>query len=328
MRPETMSATESSCRGHVEIPAGQFFIVGCPRSGTTLLRWMLDTHDAIAVTPETHFGANYVRNRDRFGLDGDSSARRALLDDFCGSDGFREMAIEECRFRVRAQSDTNDPWLPLRAAMQDFGRLRQAKIVGEKTPSHALQLDVLSEAFPDARFLFLRRDPRAVVASWHRTTWSKRTSTEISETWRRYSQAMRRAYRALPGRCLEVRYEELVSDPTATLKSVCAFLDTDFDPRMLFYYERDASPFDEGVDNELTFEPPTPSRIDAWRAETPTRELRRIEAICGHEMVEFGYQRETSVWERLPMSIITLPVLWRKRVRRKIRGRRTESVRC
>ena len=286
---------------------------------------MLDSHSEIAVTPETHFGANYVRKRDRFGVEGGLSARCALLDEFCRSACFREMAIDESRFRARAEFDPEDPWLPLRIAMQDFGRLRKSTIVGEKTPSHAVQIEALSEVFPNARFLILRRDPRAVVASWHKTTWSKRTSTEVSEKWRRYSHAMRRACRSLPGRFLEVRYEELVLDPAAELKAICAFLGTAFDPSMLFYYERDASSPEEGADNELTFEPPNPSRIDAWRAETPARELRRIETICRHEMALYGYQRETSVRERLAMSITVLPVLWRKRVRRMLRERRTEK---
>ena len=322
-----MSIMESSCRSRADPLVTEFFIVGCPRSGTTLLRRMLDTHSEMAVTPETHFGANYVRKRDRFGAEGEPTARRALLDEFCRSAGFREMAIDESSFRARAESDPKDPWLPLRIAMQDFGRLRKSSIVGEKTPSHAVQITALSNAFPDARFLILRRDPRAVVASWHRTTWSKRTSTQVSEKWRRYSHAMRRACRSLPGRFLEVRYEELVLDPAAELKAICAFLGTAFDPSMLFYYERDASSPEEGADNELTFEPPNPSRIDAWRAETPARELRRIEAICGHEMVVCGYARETSVRERLAMSITVLPVLWRKRVRRTLREWRSEKLR-
>jgi len=287
---------------------------------------MLDSHPEMAVTPETHFGANYVETRDRQGLEGDVFARSARFDDFCRSDAFREMAIDESNFRARARSDPSDSWLPLRVAMQDFARLRRAKLVGEKTPSHALQIGALSQAFPAARFLLLRRDPRAVVASWHRTTWSNRTSTEISEKWRRYSREMRRASQALPGRCLEVRYEELVSKPTVALKSVCAFLGTDFDPRMLLYFERGASNFERNGDDALTFEAPMPSRIDAWRAETSNLELRRIEAICGREMVEVGYARESSTRERLPISMSVLPLLWPRRARRLLRRRRTESV--
>jgi len=322
-----MSTTESSPRERDEIPISEFFIVGCPRSGTTLLRRMLDAHHAIAVTPETHFGVNYVRNRGRFGIDGEASARSALLDDFCRSDGFREMAIDESSFRARAESNPTDEWQPLRMAMQDFGRLRKATIVGEKTPSHALHIEALSEAFPLARFLILRRDPRAVVASWHRTSWSRRTTTEVSEKWRRYSTAMRRALLMLPNRCHKIGYEELVSNPTAVLKSCCAFLGSDFDPGMLFYHERDMSSFDERVDSELTFEPPNASRIDAWRMDMPASRLRRIEAICGREMTRFGYGRDTSFRERIPTSIVVLPDLWRKRIRRKIRGRRIENAR-
>ncbi len=282
---------------------------------------MLNTHPLIAVTPETHFGVNYVKNRDRFGLDGDPAARAVLLDDFCGSDGFREMAIDECSFRQEAQLDPNDPWQPLRVAMHEFGRLRNASLVGEKTPSHAFHIDSLSKAFPESRFLFLRRDPRAVVASWHRTIWSKRTSIEVAETWRRYSRAMRRAYGALPDRCLEVRYEKLVSNPTAVLESVCEFLGAEYDPGVLLYHERATPTFKGAVDNMLTFEPPTPSRINAWRETTTPSELRRIDAICGREMRKFGYERNTSAFERLPVSISLLPTLWRRRIKRKLRGR-------
>ncbi len=211
--------------------------------------------------------------------------------------------------------------------MKRVARCLFATIVGEKTPSHALHIKALSEAFPLARFLILRRDPRAVVASWHRTTWSRRTTTEVSEKWRRYSTAMRRALVMIPKRCHEIGYEELVSNPTAVLKSCCAFLGSDFDPGMLFYHERDMSSFDERVDNELTFEPPNASRIDAWRIDTPAPRLRRIEAICGREMTRFGYGRDTSLRERIPTSIVVLPNLWRKRIRRKLRGRRVENAR-
>jgi hypothetical protein len=76
------------------------------------------------------------------------------------------------------------------------------------------------------------------------------------------------------------------------------------------------SSFDERVDNELTFEPPNASRVDAWRIDTPAPRLRRIEAICGREMTRFGYGRATSFRERIPTSIAILPNLWRKRIRR------------
>lgn len=327
-----MSTAGPTSRAKAGAPLTEFFIVGCPRSGTTLLRWMLDAHPRIAVTPETHFGDHYVNDRGRFGREGDPAARPALIREFCASQGFRAMGIDEREFRVAAMSDPNDPWLPLRVAMFEFAALRKVTIVGEKTPSHALYLTAIAEAFPDARFLFMRRDPRAVVASWLRTTWSTETSVEVAEKWRRYAQSMCQAYRVLPGRCLELRYEALVSTPRTVLKSVCAFLGTDFDPRMLSYYERardmapDASRLDEGLDNALTFAPPDPSRIDAWRGEATVRDVRRVEAICGRLMVQCGYELDTSMPQRLPSSIALLAPLWQKRVRRKLRARRKRPV--
>jgi hypothetical protein len=298
-----------------------FFIVGCPRSGTTLLRWMLDHHPKMAVAPETHFGARYVRKRGRFGAEGLPTTRTALLDDFCRTQGFLQMSLDESVFRSRAGADPLDDWLPLRTALQDFAQVRNVSLVGEKTPSHALYLASIADAFPSAKFILLRRDPRAVVASWQSASWANQTDAEVAEIWRCYSRAMRVAMRELTGRCLPVDYEELVTNPVRVLQSICGFLGTEFDSRMLSYSDRErtTSTPAENRDNELTYKAPVASRIDAWRGSMPRGSLRRIEAICGDEMAICGHRRETSRGDRLLVTPAVLPVVWRNRWRKQIK---------
>lgn len=319
--------------GGAPAPFFFFFIVGCPRSGTTLLRWMLDSHPSIAVTPETHFGERYLTSRERGArdLDFDASSSRSTatsastleLDRFCESPVFKEMSIDERTLRERASLEPNDPWRPLRLAMEDFGRRRDVSIVGEKTPSHSLHLEALAEAFPDARFLMLRRDPRAVAASWQRASWSRHSTRQIAETWCRYSRAMGRSARQIGPRCLEISYEELVRNPTRLLASICEFLGTDFDSGMLLYHERrqDSTSPEERADHALTFEQPKPARIDAWRTELSRADLREIEAICARPMAQRGYLPATSLRERLPDMLRMLPSSWRKRIKRRLRRR-------
>jgi hypothetical protein len=282
---------------------------------------MLDAHDSIAVTPETHFGERYIRKpRDR-----DGSSPENLLEAFCQSAAFRRMGIDERSFRASMPLDPKDEWRPLRLAMHAFARRSGATVVGEKTPGHALHLAALARAFPEARFLLLRRDPRAVAASWLRTSWSRETTVEVAEKWRRYSRAMRDASRAFPGRCLEIRYESLVANPEPLLESVCAFLDVEFDPQMLLFYEREreaaegAIPQDEGADNVMTFAPLEPKRIDAWRDQLASRDRRRIEFVCGQEMVREDYPRESTRRARLTDSIGVLPFVLRQRTKRGLR---------
>jgi hypothetical protein len=322
----TTNARESSAFPSEGSPASSFFfIVGCPRSGTTLLRWMLDAHPAIAVTPETHFGERYLAIRNRAvcarGPDGRTSS--GGLDLFCQSRAFKELSIDERAFRERAGLAPADPWAPLRVAMEDFARLRNASIVGEKTPSHSIHLDALAEAFPRARFLMLMRDPRAVAASWHRASWSHHSTTQIAETWCRYARAMRRASLRIGPRSLEVSYEDLVQNPARVLGGICQFLGTDFDSRMLRYHEReeDSMSLAERRDQALTFELPEPKRIGAWRSQLSDRDLCQIEALCARPMARRDYLPATSIRERIPDVLRLLPSLWRKRIKRRLRGR-------
>jgi hypothetical protein len=320
-------ARESSTSPSEGSPVSSFFfIVGCPRSGTTLLRWMLDSHPTIAVTPETHFGERYLASRDRGASNSVRDARTSsgALDLFCQSCAFEELSIDERAFRERAGLTPADPWAPLRVAMEDFARLRNASIVGEKTPSHSLHLDALAEAFPRARFLMLVRDPRAVAASWHRASWSHHSTTQIAETWCRYARAMRRTAGRLDSRCLEISYEELVQAPALALASICEFLGTGFDSRMLRYHEarEDTRSPEERSDHALTFGLPKPERIGAWRTELSHSDLCQIEAICAGPMARRGYSPVTSRLERAPDALRSLPSSWRKRIKRRLRGRR------
>ncbi|MAG32504.1 MAG: hypothetical protein CL908_16600 [Deltaproteobacteria bacterium] len=298
-----------------------FFIVGPPRSGTTLLRRMLDAQPEIAVTPETHFGERYVRKRLRFGPDGEAASREALLDDFCASRGFRLMGLDETSFRVRARRFPGDPWHPLRTALEAFGERERTAWVGEKTPSHALHLLALAEAFPGSCFVLLSRDPRAVVASWQNVDWSTRSPVEAAEIWRRYMLAMRRARARLTDRCGSFTYEELVSNPEVVLRGIGAFLGTQFDPLMSGYHDHAYEESPEEPRGSLTFSPPAAARVDAWREAVTPFERARLEAICAGEMRRAGYARESSIRSRLRAATTTLLPLWRKRIVRTWKGR-------
>lgn len=301
-----------------------FFIVGSPRSGTTLLQRMLNGHPQIAVTPETHFGARYFKRRARFGRGSDpsarSAAREAFLDDYCASKAFAKLGIDEASFRTAASARPDEPWWPLQVGMEAFGRLHGKPTVGEKTPSHALYVESLAAAFPTARFVMLWRDPRAVAASLAQVDWSERNPSEAAAIWRRYSKAMRRARAALPGRCLEVRYEALVSEPEQVLARICAFLDVPYDDGLLDYPDRPL--LTGGRDTGLTALPPQAERITAWRSWLPQEELSRVEVVCGREMSRMGYAPEAPRLARWATELRLGPSLRWKRMTKRVKNRR------
>jgi hypothetical protein len=189
------------------------FLVGCQRSGTTLLRLVLDSHSRISCGPETRFLPDLRRivDRDwprlaRFGFPREDWLRR--IADFFGG--------------VHA----------------DYARGRGKERWADKTPLYALSLDFVTEVFPDAQIVHLIRDGRDVVVS-HRKRFGYWSAVKCVVKWPRYIRTARGAGRALPeGRYLEVRYEDAVREPEKTLRTLFDFLGEDWEEGVLEYADR------------------------------------------------------------------------------------------
>jgi hypothetical protein len=185
------------------------FVIGSPRSGTTLLRLILDSHPRISCGEETHFlrdlEAIVGRNWDlvaTYGLDREwwLSRIRALYADF--------------QAEVLSRS----------------GKARWA----EKDPTYTLHLAFIEELFPSAVYVHLLRDGHDVVASF-RDRWGYKSAARAARTeWARYVEAARELQDRLPAeRFLELRYEDLVTDPQTQGQRLFAFLGEDWDPAVL-----------------------------------------------------------------------------------------------
>ena len=190
------------------------FIVGCQRSGTTLLRLMLDSHPAISCGPETRFLGDLEK------VTGEHWDRMSLY-------GFPR---EEWLRRIAAFFDS---------VHTDYARRRGKQRWADKTPRYALTLDFIDELFPDALIVHALRDGRDVVAS-HRDRWGYFSAVRAVEKWPRYVRTVRAKGAAVgPARYHEIRYEELVHRPEATLRGRLDFLGEPGDDAVLHHDELD-----------------------------------------------------------------------------------------
>lgn len=189
------------------------FVVGCQRSGTTLLRLMLDSHRNISCGPETRFLADLEK------VTGESWPRMSLygfpreywLDRFA-------QLFHDFKMSYAERSD----------------KLRWA----DKTPLYALHLPFIKELFPNAQIVHVVRDGRDVVAS-HRSRWGYLSALNATDKWQRYIRLAQSFAVTLPGDSyLEVRYERLVNDTEATLRSMLDFLDEPWDDGVLHHGEK------------------------------------------------------------------------------------------
>jgi hypothetical protein len=276
------------------------FVVGCPRSGTTLLRRILDAHPDLAITPETHW---VIRCFERgIGVTPEGFATPDLVTHLAASPKLGRTGIGRTELERLLPAGRPVPYAEfVRAFFDLYGRIENKPRVGDKTPGYVRRLPLLHDLFPDARIVHLIRDGRDVVLSalaWRR--WpklSKRFATArlhpvptAALWWERHVRSGREAGAALRSDIYhEVRYEALVADPAATAESLCSFLDLHFDDAMLRFHEKRARR-EPGLSAKKAWLPPTPG-LRAWTKEMSVEDVERFEAMAGDLLEELGYAR-------------------------------------
>jgi hypothetical protein len=168
------------------------------------------------------------------------------------------------------------------AVFMPYSSGRHKQRWAEKTPKNIVYIETLFALFPSAQFIYVIRDPRDVYCSVRekaaRTTpcWASITLAESARGWcRRICCGV--SWRERPDRYREVRYEELVTQPEAVMRSVLTFLGEPWSPGVL-----------EGKD---IFS----SSIGRWRVDLTAAEIGEIEAVAGEIMPELGYPLSTTV---------------------------------
>jgi hypothetical protein len=272
------------------------FIVARGRSGTTLLRAMLNSHPVLAIPGESHFPLQFLRREASFsGADG--FRVEAYLKGLFAHWAFRRWDLDPDAVRARfRETEPHDLPQAIRLTFACNSESEGKERYGDKTPSFLLALDELGRAFPEARFVHLIRDGRDVALSYLSTDFGVRSVEEAAVYWDRFVRAGRDSGRRLgPERYLEVRYEELVEEPDAVARRVCSFVGLPFVAEMLRYFER-VDPLHRQLSHREhhrnLYLPPTKG-LRNWRQEMDVRDIELFEALAGDLLTALGYERAT-----------------------------------
>jgi hypothetical protein len=274
------------------------FLVGCPRSGTTLLRQMLDAHPQVAIAPETFFVYKFWRRRRRYGDLHDDANLGRLVDDLLAFRGVADVDLDRGALWEKARHSDRRYRTLFALFLRQFAEEGGAALVGEKTPNHVFYLRLLRRWFPAARFVHVLRDARAVVNSWRGLPWSSRRLWRDAARWREHVAAARRSQ--MGGALRTVRFERLVRAPERELRRLCAFLEVDFTPAVLRFHEEgadEALPAPVNTEREPWKEKATrpldPSVAERWKSELTAAQVAQIEGRAGREMRRWGYVPQT-----------------------------------
>lgn len=275
-------------------PAGRpVFVGGCPRSGTTLLRTMLNSHPDLAVPHETLFLVPAWRRRDAFGDLGTAEARvavaRWLLD--LKKSRFHRLGIEAEELVERFAAAPPTLGSLMEACFALYAEHNGKERWGDKRPSYARNLDAVFGLFPDTQFVNVVRDPRACVLSMRKAWPSWGLLASATEVWERTDADVQRAIKRLRAdQILEIKYEDLINRPDETLHLLCEFygLDTGGIGRMMDYHRGSKLPTGELYENAAR--PVNTASLQKWAKELEPAEIALIERTLGKRMRHYGYE--------------------------------------
>jgi hypothetical protein len=266
--------------------APPILITGCRRSGTTLLRAMLNQHPALLAHPaEPQFILDLYR---RFG--------RYIYDVPQAVGYVRDHPHRAATITPEALHDVygNSKQLWLQEFVQRYlsvfsGDERSRKRLVLKDPYFIRHLGLVFDLWPEATVIHVVRDPRANVSS-QRARWPKASLWECIMWWREAARVGHNLAGRQPKRCIELRYEDLVRRPEQTLQQLCQFLHLPYTSELL-EFELETISFAPGQEPEaVLFRQLDPARLSQWQKYLSPLAIRLIETACSEEMTWYRYK--------------------------------------
>jgi hypothetical protein len=264
-------------------PASPFFIVGCPRSGNTLVSRILDGHSRIAVYHESHYYHFFGPDLHRYGdLRRMPNLKRFIDDVRAVIRAQKKMAVPEEREILDALIAPTFEGV-LATVLRLYARQQGKSRSGDKTPGHHAYLSEILNNLPESSVIFVVRDPRDTVLAI-------REHFGISlkgATWLWNSAFIN--YRRFSHRVHRVRYEDLVQKPMETTEALCAYLGERYEPDMLRFFEKIPAWLSSMRYKRGLLEPIGSRYVGTFR-QMPRRDIETIEAACAAGMEAVGYE--------------------------------------
>lgn len=279
------------------------FIMGCQRSGTTLVSQLLTNHPSIATYHESFFYHIFFKELRYYGnLNRPRNLRRLVND-----------VTDVVVIQSREEGNSGRIFAPAASEVMEFVRGKHFENVitgvlelyatrsgkhrgGDKTPENYLFLNEIQAGFPDNPVIYLMRDPRDTVLSS-----SDMFGTSIEKGARMWNKAFEK-FASADKHVHLVHYEKLVAHPETVLGEICEYIGEEYDPEMFSFFEKLPADFARREKKGLLGKPISSASIGNYR-NMPQEDVRKIEAICAKGMAAMGYEFVFSEAERLQADI-------------------------
>ena len=305
--------------GPEQMKSSHVFVVGTPRSGTTLTAQILGRHSSLFMPGENHFFEDiFVKWSPRW-QNANAEERKHVVEQLVTIYGRYNQVDDQPRIDALlardsglknrlASSATLGEMLDRFMRAQMPGTIKHAW--GNNTPKDIFHFESIAACFPDCRFVICVRDPRDFLLSY-KNRW--RVTTErhkerlaalyhpllTSMLWRATMRQGSRLRTRFPGRFAVVRYEQLVTIPERVVRDLCATLEIDFEPSMLEVETHNSSA-------QIAAKGIFSSSVGRWRDQLSAEELWLLERVAGKDMQAWDYERTNPRPKLLPLTKLVL----------------------
>ena len=282
-----------------EMAPRPFFIIGYPRSGTTLLRAILSLRHDIFIPPENGSLGRMIRAFGSHRTQAWQVTVKAVLRAFCKGYEFHHWDIDLAAVQRSAESLPQEERTLaelFNLIYLHYGSLHtpgKTRWGDKSAPGYAHHLQKIDYVFPHAQYIHIVRDGRDCIASAVKAGFFGKSFIRAAYAWKDTIRECRRFSRKIhpQTRFFELRYEDLASSPQKEISAVCRFLAIEPTPEMLHYTgihsitDMKTIPHHQNV-----IKPIFRDSIGSWQRQLPSSELHSIMRIIGKELAFFGYQ--------------------------------------
>jgi Sulfotransferase family len=279
-----------------------FFIIGNPRSGTSLFRLMLNSHPKITVPPECGFIVWLYENFATSKLE-DKKVINCLVDEIIQSRKFETWGLDRDLILEYLSGKNIKSYSEFCTSIFLIYALKNKKtpiIIGDKNNYYVKHINTINKIFESPKFIFIVRDVRDVSCSYLELKMRNLSNIYapivpnslklIASEWVENNLLILDESKKNPKNTFIIKYEDLIVNPTNTLQLVCDFLNIDFDERMLSYYLFNDEPSDFLSWKEKTLMSPISDNHNKYHTILSSNEIEAIELIAKKIMSELGYK--------------------------------------
>ena len=278
-----------------------FFIIGRPRSGTTLLKTLFDAHPNVSIPIEcpvfmalfNQYGGTKYWSKKTLTSFYDDLLKLKRFD-------FWRIDLEKLKSNILACEGKNFYETICKLVHYNYNSIfdkQEIKIIGDKNPRYSSYTKKLINVFPNAKFIHITRDYRAHFLSMRNADFNKAIVPLSSYLWKDSARKMSKLKNKYPNKIYSLRYEDLVSEPDFYIKQMAGFLEIKYVPEVIEFYKK-KDEFEKIFTEdyleryfESLLSPINTSRIDLWKEKLSEREIRIADAVVGNMAEKQGYDR-------------------------------------